>query len=286
MKSGMKMLALTKLADGGDNRRYRDSSRRDTRYGDMEYETTRNEYNGSEMNYGGVEGRFRDDGRYRGDNEPMRGAYRYDRNYEAENRRGGRRYPRDDKGRFITRGEYGGRDMESYYPYYPMEPYMPSFRGDGYRMEDDRTMNPIGFAVAPSMHDREYRQTADYPAMDEMSYKTSPMMAGQARGARGMKLTHETAEEWMHGLKNEDGTTGPHWSLEQAKQVMAQKGVTGEPLEFWVVMNMLYSDYCKALKKYGMGDKLDLYVDLAKAFIDDKDAGEGKVGKYFEYIVA
>jgi len=57
---------------------------------------------------------------------------------------------------------------------------------------------------------------------------------------------------------------------------MAQKGAKIDPLEFWVILNSMYADYCKVLKKYGVGDKLDLYVDMAKAFIEDKTLGKGK----------
>ena len=45
----------------------------------------------------------------------------------------------------------------------------------------------------------------------------------------------------------------------------------------------LYTDYCKVAKKYGV-DKVDFWADLAKAFMRDKDAGEGKVKKYYEFI--
>jgi len=31
-------------------------------------------------------------------------------------------------------------------------------------------------------------------------------------------------------------------------------------------------------KKFGVGDKIDFYVDMAKTFLDDKDAGPTKAG--------
>ena len=54
-------------------------------------------------------------------------------------------------------------------------------------------------------------------------------------------------------------------------------------MEFFAVMNALYSDYCKVAKKYGV-DKTDFWADLAKAFINDKDAKSGKVKMYYECI--
>ena len=54
---------------------------------------------------------------------------------------------------------------------------------------------------------------------------------------------------------------------------------------FWVALNMIYSDYVKVAKKFGVGDKIDFYVDMAKAFLDDKDAGPDKLARYYKYIV-
>ena len=32
-------------------------------------------------------------------------------------------------------------------------------------------------------------------------------------------------------------------------------------------------------------DTIDFYVDMAKAFLDDKDAGPDKLAKYYQYVV-
>ncbi len=84
---------------------------------------------------------------------------------------------------------------------------------------------------------------------------------------------------------SEDGTKGPHWSFEQAKQVMAQRGIECDPAEFWAALNMIYSDYVKVAKKFNVGSNIDFYVDMAKAFLDDKDAGPDKLAKYYQYVV-
>lgn len=41
-------------------------------------------------------------------------------------------------------------------------------------------------------------------------------------------------------------------------------------------MNMMYSDYYKA-----GGNNVNFYVELAKAFLMDKDAPEGKALRYY-----
>lgn len=85
-------------------------------------------------------------------------------------------------------------------------------------------------------------------------------------------------------MENADGTKGPHWSMDQTKQVAAQKNVSENPLEFWVAMNMMYSDYCAMAKKHNV-NTVDFYVDMAKAFLDDKDAKPDKLGRYYYSIV-
>lgn len=95
----------------------------------------------------------------------------------------------------------------------------------------------------------------------------------------------ESAKEWTSQMQNEDGTRGAHWTLEQAKQVMAQHGIECDPAQFWVALNMIYSDYVKVAKKHGVGDKIDFYADMAKSFLCDKDAPKDKLARYYEYIV-
>lgn len=104
------------------------------------------------------------------------------------------------------------------------------------------------------------------------------------RSGQIAKLDEHTAKEWVSEMQNADGTTGPHWSLEQTKQVAAQKGVDCDPLEFWVAMNMVYSDYFGVAKKFNINNT-DFYVELAKAFLDDKDAGKDKLARYYEFVV-
>lgn len=97
-------------------------------------------------------------------------------------------------------------------------------------------------------------------------------------------LDEETAKEWTQHMENADGTKGPHWSMDQVKQVAAQKNIAEDPLDFWVAINMMYSDYCVMAKKHNV-NTVDFYVDMAKAFLDDKDAKPDKLGRYYHSIV-
>lgn len=86
------------------------------------------------------------------------------------------------------------------------------------------------------------------------------------------------------GMKNGDGTTGPHWSMEQVKQLMEQKNLDCDLLELWTAMNMFYSDYYKVAKKLNMNN-VNFYLDMAMAFLDDEDAVTDKLAAYYENVV-
>lgn len=232
----------------------------------------RMEYNGSGMNYGGVEGRFRD---RRGREHYDNGRFAPMRNYGGEAR--GERREGNDRTRPSSGGE--GDDDEYDYPgarHYPYPtPWYDREEGGG------RPMNKIGFSLEGAAYGGEYRQTVERPEMNEMEHRRSEMHRG---GAMTEEFNRETADQWMAELQNEDGTTGPHWTYEQVRQAMSQKGLQGDPIEYYVVMNMMYSDYCGVAKKLGV-NKLDFYTEMSKAFLQDKDAPDDKLARYYECIV-
>lgn len=96
-------------------------------------------------------------------------------------------------------------------------------------------------------------------------------------------LTQVQARSWVSGMENADGTTGAHWTMEKTEEVRKQCGIPCEPLEFWVAMNMIHSDYCKVAEKLGVNN-LEFYACMAKAFLEDKDARPDKLARYHEYI--
>lgn len=101
----------------------------------------------------------------------------------------------------------------------------------------------------------------------------------------GKVFTMEKARVWTKAMKNADGSQGPHWDMNQAKQIMTQRGIECDPTQFWAAINMIYSDYCGVAKKYNLGDKIDFYAELARAFLDDPDAQEDKLAKYYQFVV-
>lgn len=101
-----------------------------------------------------------------------------------------------------------------------------------------------------------------------------------------IEFTEDDAKAWTARMENEDGTTGPHWTMGQTDAVANVAGVHVDKLTFWACLNMMYSDYYSVAAKYGL-DRPEFYADLAKAFLMDKDAGgaEAKMAEYYHGIV-
>ena len=297
MRHGAKMLMMTRDRektngnDGGNRQNYGTSER--SGYGDTRgnYSGTNNRSNYTRNEY---ENEMRDmDARFRGGERsdyPDHGR-RTQMNYPMEDNYGEsrRRSPRHDDGTFAPRNEM--EEMESrrrrdrrgrftsemeggYYP-------PPVYRGES---EGGGQMNMIGFERRGEISNN-YGMQAGHHQMDEMESRSGSMQMG--RTGHEMKMTREMAEEWMMGLQNEDGTKGPHWSMDQAKQVMSQRGIQADPATFWAVLNMMYSDYCKVFKKHGVGDRVDFYADMASAWMNDKYGPEPakKAAAYYEHVV-
>ena len=255
MKPGMRLLMMEKVME---------NTRRDGMDRRMD---------SPDMTMGGydVESRFRDRrGREHYDNgrfAPMRNEMGYEGPYS-----GGNRYDID-----VNRYEYKA----------PEENYRNEVRGgyDSDRIGDTRgeeggNMRMIGFGRELY---NDMRSDASIPSYREGDHMMgSKPKKGGAKSSMGMD--ENIAREWTSKMENEDGTKGPHWNMEQIKKVMEQRNMTGDPVAFWVAMNMMYSDYCKVAKKLGV-NSVDFYSEMAKAFLEDKDTGvPDKLTAYYESI--
>ena len=130
----------------------------------------------------------------------------------------------------------------------------------------------------------DYEESYPRESYSRESYPRNEMRR-QGGAASRHPFTVADAQEWVGKMENEDGTHGAHWTIDQVKQVIAQKKLDCDPVQMWAAMNMVYSDYYKVAKKHGVGGNLDFYVDMAKAFLDDKDAVPSKISAYYEYVV-
>lgn len=201
---------------------------------------------------------------------------------------------RDDRGReHYDNGRYAPMRSDYMYGNYKHDEDYPGRVQPIYQRRDYSPMNKIGFSVdgemgrADEFHTTDRREIDYIPMTDEMSHRRSEKSGGYAM-SHEQHMTKEMARDWADRMENADGTIGPHWDMEQAKRVMAQKEIDGSPIDFYLALNMMYSDYCKVAKKLGV-NTVDFYAGMAEAFLDDKDAvgggGSEKLAAYYEYVV-
>ena len=98
----------------------------------------------------------------------------------------------------------------------------------------------------------------------------------------------ETAMQWAANMQNADGSTGPHWTMEQTTAVAESMGIQAPVVPRWawgVTMNMMYSDYYPVAVEFGL-NRPEFYAVLANAFLLDKDGPgpEQKLMAYYEHI--
>ena len=103
-----------------------------------------------------------------------------------------------------------------------------------------------------------------------------------------MKFTEDDAKEWTARMENTDGSTGPHWTMEQTTAIADSMGIPEHEIPHWawgVTMNMMYSDYYHVAVEFGL-NRPEFYAALAKAFLLDKDGPgpERKLMEYYEHI--
>lgn len=89
-------------------------------------------------------------------------------------------------------------------------------------------------------------------------------------------FTRETSKYAVSKMKNKDGSIGEHWDYETTSKVLENRGYDFNHCDWYVALNMIYSDYYKS----GRSD--DTYIELAYDFLSDKDAPADKMKKYYK----
>ena len=107
---------------------------------------------------------------------------------------------------------------------------------------------------------------------------------------RSPHFNEEYAYEAVECMQNEDNTKSPHWSVEESTSIANQLGInlnTGKynKWDWFVALNMVYSDFYKAVVSITGNANTKHFVELAKAWLCDKDAPEGKMWYYFVNIM-
>ena len=138
-------------------------------------------------------------------------------------------------------------------------------------------------------HDGDYRRDrADYGYdRSDYAYDREDM---RDYGGMPIRLTKKDIKAWKSRLENADGTRGEHFEDERILQTAEHIGIKYhgyDEREFCMVVNMMYSDYCRVIKKHLPPEKeLTFCCELAKAFLEDPDAPEPseKLALYFHCI--
>lgn len=105
----------------------------------------------------------------------------------------------------------------------------------------------------------------------------------------GPHFNEEHARKAVSKMENEDGTRGPHWSVEETTALASQYGINlgnrFNRYDWFVALNMVYSDYYKVIVSITNSNSTKHFVELAKAWINDKDIDEGKMRYYYIYVM-
>lgn len=106
----------------------------------------------------------------------------------------------------------------------------------------------------------------------------------------GPHFNEECAHKAVKHMENEDGSKGARWSIEEAERVATQFGVNLKSEKFnkydwFVALNMIRSDFYRAVVNMTGTDNVKHFVELAKAWLNDKDIEEGKMWFYFKYVM-
>lgn len=177
---------------------------------------------------------------------------------------------------------HSGKKQNGYDPY-----RSSSDRGPMYDREYHRSEQRPPYHYR-DQRDERYMQNdrRNHMEMEDPMYHRDERRMSRLDGKRYEDLNKDVADEWSRRMKNADGSPSPHWTFEQVKQLANQKPELRNinPVELYAVMNMLYSDYCEVAKKFGVAHA-DFFSLLAAAFIEDDDARDHKVSRYYECIV-
>lgn len=91
------------------------------------------------------------------------------------------------------------------------------------------------------------------------------------------RIPRDEAERIVRAMRPK----GQYWSYTQVMDLVKSKGVTSDWVNWYLVMNMVYNDFCATAKHFGLQNDVEFFYHLAKDFIEDPDSKPMKVEKYF-----
>ena len=137
---------------------------------------------------------------------------------------------------------------------------------------------------------RDYRYDMRYDGNYPMYYRGGDYRYDYA-GDYGENLSQEEIEHWKKKLMKEVDDKDKQFfettNIEQRARQMGAEMKDYTPEELALTTVMAYTDYCKTLKKH-LGNNMEVYVELAKDWLEDKDVavkGGEKLAVYHDCIV-
>lgn len=182
-------------------------------------------------------------------------------------------------------GAYGGEHEARRYGH---EPGFGNDYGEG-RMQRQRGMDPMSGRRESA--GRHHERDDDYDGRQKVhgqkhGYEAEDDEEDDRRSHRHKghgQVDEWQARRWVSTMKGENGKSGEHYAPEKAEMLMRQYCPECDEWEWYVAINMMHSDYGQIAKQVGV-DCDTMCAMLAKAFIQDEDAAEGKLRKYMETI--
>lgn len=121
---------------------------------------------------------------------------------------------------------------------------------------------------------------------DELDCDTGYLCETIYKKAYGENLSKELAEEIVKSMSVTDDSSrenGQKWNMDQTSSIGAEVGVDWNKIakiNFYVVMNMMYSDFRRTAEKVEYEDDPKFYAYLAKDWLCDDDAPSDKLFRY------
>ena len=122
-------------------------------------------------------------------------------------------------------------------------------------------MEELGDIFSDVMYELKEYNKADY-----MEYKHKLC---------GMAYNYQIDEHMAHEIVEDMKPLGEYWNMETIKSVIGNDNHRLE--DMYVVMNSLVNDYQSIISP----DEAETYIKMAHAWLDDQDAKEHKLWKYF-----
>lgn len=111
------------------------------------------------------------------------------------------------------------------------------------------------------------------------------------KSAYGCEISKDLAETWVHSMSVPEGSEcedGERWTIDITTDVGIEMKIDWtkhSKIEWYIAMNMAYSDYYEASAEEGLEEDPMHYARYAKAWLCDKDVGKNKLFNYYFDVV-